>query len=225
VKRLAAVATVAIGVFMLPSAAGGQSPPTEDSVVGGAMTDQSAPFQIAYYYFADARSGPNGENPTGTLGWGCLQCPTATPRFPFDVTCLNVVGNKAIIGYLTRRDRLSGGFLIPGVAVVEDNGPPRQGVLVDRFGFSHDTSHLPADGPPITSCPPSIAEDVPLSTEHFLQPGPLFGDFVVTDSHALPTSKHECKNGGWKSFGVFKNQGDCVSFVTTSGKNPPANSP
>jgi hypothetical protein len=37
----------------------------------------------------------------------------------------------------------------------------------------------------------------------------------------LPTSKDQCKNGGWRSFGVFKNQGDCVSFVATGGKNTP----
>jgi hypothetical protein len=41
----------------------------------------------------------------------------------------------------------------------------------------------------------------------------------------LPNNKDECKNSGWKTFGVFKNQGDCVSFVATKGKNPPANSP
>ena len=39
---------------------------------------------------------------------------------------------------------------------------------------------------------------------------------------ALPTSKDDCKNGGWQVYGVFKNQGDCVSFVATGGKNPPA---
>jgi len=27
---------------------------------------------------------------------------------------------------------------------------------------------------------------------------------------------------GWKALGVFKNQGDCVSFVVTKGKNPPS---
>jgi NADH dehydrogenase len=31
---------------------------------------------------------------------------------------------------------------------------------------------------------------------------------------ALPTSKAQCKKGGWKNFGInFKNQGQCVSFV------------
>ena len=39
----------------------------------------------------------------------------------------------------------------------------------------------------------------------------------------LPTAKDQCKNGGWAQFG-FKNQGDCVSFVATGGKNPPAGS-
>jgi hypothetical protein len=37
-----------------------------------------------------------------------------------------------------------------------------------------------------------------------------------------PTSKYECKNGGWQVYGIFRNQGDCVSFVATGGKNPPA---
>ncbi len=40
-------------------------------------------------------------------------------------------------------------------------------------------------------------------------------------SPALPTSADQCKKGGWQTFGVFKNQGDCVSYVATGGKNPP----
>jgi hypothetical protein len=38
----------------------------------------------------------------------------------------------------------------------------------------------------------------------------------------LATTKAQCKKGGWRDFGVFKNQGDCVSFVATGGKNPPS---
>lgn len=41
---------------------------------------------------------------------------------------------------------------------------------------------------------------------------------------AAPTSKAQCKQGGWQSFsnpGTFKNQGDCVSYVATHGKNGP----
>jgi hypothetical protein len=41
----------------------------------------------------------------------------------------------------------------------------------------------------------------------------------------LPTSTEQCKNGGWQTFGAaFKNQGHCVSFVATGGKNPPSGS-
>ncbi len=41
----------------------------------------------------------------------------------------------------------------------------------------------------------------------------------------LPTTTAQCLNGGWQTYKVFKNQGDCVSFVATKGKNPPAGSP
>ena len=40
---------------------------------------------------------------------------------------------------------------------------------------------------------------------------------------AVPMSKDDCKNGGWRNFvaPAFKNQGDCVSFVATGGRNQP----
>jgi hypothetical protein len=38
----------------------------------------------------------------------------------------------------------------------------------------------------------------------------------------LPTSKDQCKNGGWTAFPQFKNQGDCVSFVASGGRNSTA---
>jgi hypothetical protein len=37
-----------------------------------------------------------------------------------------------------------------------------------------------------------------------------------------PTSADQCKKDGWQAYGIFKNQGDCVSYVATNGKNPPA---
>jgi hypothetical protein len=37
-----------------------------------------------------------------------------------------------------------------------------------------------------------------------------------------PSTKGQCKKGGWRGFEVFKNQGDCVSWVATGGKNPPS---
>jgi hypothetical protein len=41
----------------------------------------------------------------------------------------------------------------------------------------------------------------------------------VIVSPVSPSSKDQCMKNGWQSFGVFKNQGDCVSFVATGGKS------
>jgi hypothetical protein len=55
-------------------------------------------------------------------------------------------------------------------------------------------------------------------------------DDVKLRVSTLPTNKDQCKGNEWASFinvitgvQIFKNQGDCVSFVETKGKNPPAN--
>ena len=39
---------------------------------------------------------------------------------------------------------------------------------------------------------------------------------------AAPTSKEQCKNGGWRNYPQFKNQGQCVSYVQSQGKKPKA---
>lgn len=45
---------------------------------------------------------------------------------------------------------------------------------------------------------------------------------VISRVVVLPTQKAQCKKNGWQNFaGMFKNQGDCVSYVATKGKNPP----
>ena len=56
---------------------------------------------------------------------------------------------------------------------------------------------------------------------------PFFGSLATDESATLvqvPQTKDDCKNGGWKNFtddkgNAFKNQGDCVSYVATKGKN------
>lgn len=43
---------------------------------------------------------------------------------------------------------------------------------------------------------------------------------AVIGSPTSPSTKDQCKKNGWKNFdGMFKNQGDCVSYVTTGGRN------
>jgi hypothetical protein len=50
---------------------------------------------------------------------------------------------------------------------------------------------------------------------------------AVPQSSTSGYTKDQCKNGGWQTnfpAGTFKNQGDCVSFFATGGKNPPSGS-
>jgi hypothetical protein len=60
-------------------------------------------------------------------------------------------------------------------------------------------------------------------------PGTFVGPFQLNISATLtpvapplPTAADQCKEGNWGSFDVFKNQGDCVSFLATKGTNPPS---
>jgi hypothetical protein len=64
-----------------------------------------------------------------------------------------------------------------------------------------------AEGRAPSDCSPPTAE--PLQRGHVLT-----GDIAVVDVQPPPTSKEQCKNDGWREFGAFKSQGDCVSFVT-----------
>jgi hypothetical protein len=110
------------------------------------------------------------------------------------VTCLAVRGNTATINF---QDQI-GGFGITTVQVV-DNQP-------DSFD-AEPRGRTPGDCSPL----PFTALGGPL----------IRGDISVADAPPLPTSKDQCRNGGWRTFGIFKNQGACVSFVATGGKNPP----
>lgn len=46
----------------------------------------------------------------------------------------------------------------------------------------------------------------------------LLGAFYQENGSPL-----ECKKGSWSLYGIFKNQGDCVSYVASGGKNMPGN--
>jgi hypothetical protein len=100
------------------------------------------------------------------------------------VTCLAVSGNTATLNIQDP------GFGIVTVQVT-DNQP-------DTF-----------DAAPIGRAPTDCSPLAPTG----LGGSVSGGDIVVVDAPPLPTSKDQCKQGGWQAFGVFKNQGDCVSFV------------
>ena len=71
---------------------------------------------------------------------------------------------------------------------------------------------------------PSLSADATTLIFGSNRPGG-YGDrdlYTITRTQILPTTKDDCKQDGWQYFGVFKNQGDCVSSVATDAGPTPA---
>jgi hypothetical protein len=69
--------------------------------------------------------------------------------------------------------------------------------------------------------PVTTLGDVQFERLSFVFENPFAARILGETLPERPTTKDQCKNGGWRTFGVFKNQGDCVGYVATRGKNPP----
>ena len=219
----ASVVLVVAGTLALSGPAAAQVP-TEDSVTGTAnVTAEQCfegpppfpgepPFVQCFSpnrYLFDVHSGPGGENPRGTVTFATGER-QGLALDSGSVTCLAVSGDRASVG--VNFAGLSPAFPAaqPHAAVifVEDNGGAEQ----DRLAVQN----LPAGSSAPSSCPDRVPAGVIL--------GPTFPrrfteeSVTVTDAQPrLPTSKDQCKRGGWESFGsAFRNQGQCVAFVERS---------
>ena len=151
-----------------------------------------------------ARSGTSGLNPSGTASFSLGELTFSGP-----VTCLQVTGP----------DRGSGTAAAPTTAVLSFRdsltGFLFTAELMDNGGNGTDTISFAAGLTPALGC---FVTDVIGTPET----GTLtHGRAVVFDAPPSPTSKGQCMDGGWQNFPKFKNQGDCVSFVATQGKNQP----
>jgi hypothetical protein len=190
----------AIAVAAVPAVANAQPVPGQQSAV--------SPFFSAPFFFGsfDAVSDPGGANPSGEVsyhqGGGFGSNTTAT------VVCLSVAGNSAVIGHV---GTITSPFVptpqrVVGELVVVDNAPGPS--FLDTVALSQritDTGSADCSSPgPLTIGPVNLTG----------------GDIVVTPA-PMPTSKDQCKDDGWRQFGVFRNQGDCVSFVA-NGRGPSA---
>jgi hypothetical protein len=180
--------SVVLGVLICcwTSTANGQVP-TGDSVVGSGTTAPS-PETFTFQFDIEASSGPSGEGPSGFV-----QLLVTSPQIPGTgvfggpVTCLSVSGNDATVVFTNQS-------IPPLILVVEDNGPPGSDP-------SDTVAVEPVNDPTLCALPTVFT---PLDV--------VEGDVTVTDAPALPTSKSQCLNGGWRAFG-FKNQGQCIAFV------------
>jgi hypothetical protein len=223
-------AALVTALFALPGVSGAQTA-TQDFVSGDVRdctpascpTDPSVPTLFTTL-IADARSGPSGERPSGTMRWdervlGDFRVNEA------QLTCLSVTGNVAIVGVTGTSTSTRFGFRssLAGFIRVTDGGGPASNLDIFELAISSGPVSPPPPFPAPAPLPgPTDCSAFPSLASTFRNDE---GDLVVHDAHPLPTSTHQCKNGGWRSYGVFKNQGDCVSFVATKGKNPPAHSP
>ena len=148
-----------------------------------------------------AQSGTSGQNPSGSVDYIAF----GDFHISGPVTCLSVTG----------RDMGGGTEGSPTVAVLNDvestsssfPGQVVTTVLIDSGGGTRDVLGSQGTGRALTDCSlpvPNLIEDALTN-----------GRAVVFDAPPLPTSKDQCKDGGWRNFPKFKNQGDCVSFVET----------
>jgi hypothetical protein len=222
-KRTVLLALVGLAVTAVWAAPAPAQAPPGDSVTGGFFASDCYPWPecgnvVAEFEF-DAHSGPSGENPTGTVEWhlGGGDGPT----WLGDVTCLAVTGNTAVIGFggsVVGNPSYYVAGLIKAVDVA--SGP---GDTLDTFEWAEHQGELNFGGGPIgeplpgpTDCS-SYPSSFPGSVEKLIaQNG---GDIVITDAQPFPTSKDQCKNGGWRNYGdTFRNQGQCVAFVERGPK-------
>jgi hypothetical protein len=75
----------------------------------------------------------------------------------------------------------------------------------------------------ITASDPSVGDLIAVQPQGAFDLNESANLALVVGRPPPPTSTDQCKHGGWKSFGsMFMNQGDCVSYVATGGKNPPS---
>jgi streptogramin lyase len=114
---------------------------------------------------------------------------------------------------------------LPGSVTADATGP-------DGAPISYETTATDPDNLPtelnISCTPPSggvfsIGTTTVHCTAHDPAGNSANGAFEVVVVMHEPTTKDQCKKGGWKNFiyPSFKNQGDCVSYVATHGKNLP----
>jgi hypothetical protein len=158
-----------------------------------------------------AQSGTAGQNPTGFASY------TFGPFHQSgSVTCLRVTGpdrgagtpgapTTAVLNFVDQPPDFFAGDVIT-VQLVDKGGNGQ-----DVMGISADTTGTRAPG----DCP------VQFTADPFASAPLTSGRAIVIDATPLPTSTDQCKNGGWRNFPGFTNQGDCVSFVATGGRNQP----
>ncbi len=141
------------------------------------------------------QSGPSGENPTGQV--------TLADLDP-SVTCLAVhtLATNPPVASATMNLQTSGGGL---VTLQVDDGNPEG--IPDFISAISASTRSPSDCSPLSLSSANLKGFV------------LSGDIDIVDAPPAPASREQCKDGGWRGFPAFKNQGQCVAFVEREPKH------
>jgi hypothetical protein len=194
-RQLQLVLGLALGALALaPSASA--SVPLDTVTVTGSGVFASPDIASISNIDINAQSGTSGQNPSGSVQFTVAgSIPVSGP-----VTCLSVTGPDNGGGTLTAPTTAILGFddqtFLRTIQTYE---------IVDNGGNGADTMTLVALGRAPTDCSPASPIGAQLTLTN--------GRVVVFDAPLVPTSKEQCKNGGWQNFPQFQNQGECVSFV------------
>jgi hypothetical protein len=191
-RLLTAAGLVLATVFGLPAGASASHDPSgEPSGEDFATGTAFYPTRSGdFVWTIDAHSGPSGENPRGTVVLDFVSFEQPPERLGEQpVVCLTVSGSRATVGIGT----------------------------TDRFVFDIHLFSLDSNSQGVFGSEYAPSIPCPLDFE-----GTIFiggRNVVVHDAPARPTSKDQCKNGGWRNFGsTFKNEGLCVAFVQRGPK-------
>ena len=182
-------------VVALPATASAASTLTGETLNGSSSTGNSGACSGTSFSLTGTAAGPYAGTFQESGTWAVVTFP-----FPFSATFTITSGTTSITGSKsgTLGPGSAGcGFIFPARAIV--TGAPYTATIHTPNGNFHDegTSSLNVD---ITAL--GAATLTESFTSSLAEPV-LIG----------PTSKDQCKNGGWKAFPQFKNQGQCVASV------------
>ena len=138
-----------------------------------------------------------------------------------DFLVLRPEGSKYRVVGRTGVVRLAG----TGLETVAADIPVAGGdILGFWFPTRLDNCYRPGTGPlfaKITASDPNTGDLIAVQPQGAADLNESANLGLVVGRPPPPTRKNQCKHGGWKSFGtMFKNQGDCVSYLATGGLPP-----
>jgi len=190
--------------------------PTQSPAANGAGWNNSD--VTVTWNWADAAGGSGIDPAACTLS----SLASGEGTFTLNATCTDLDGNTRTATYTVKVDKTAPS--ITAHAAVTANATSLAGAVVAYTSptASDDGSGVAATAAcaPVSGSSFAIGTTPVTCTATDAAGNTASGTFTVTVNRPVPTNANQCKNGGWtlaaRTNGtLFKNQGDCVSYVNT----------